>query len=227
MWRCENDVDGHRRDVFGMDGGFLRRDRLPGPADSRRLQEHHAVRDSGAPSHAADRRGRPDQHYQDVPAHGGFPQLVACQKLRRIKECGRMDFGDLKDDLSIQQKLTNFNNSIGKIDQMLETLLKSDIYEKLSLKQKVDYDLFLAYNLNTLYWLYLRSKNEDPNKNDVKNQLNRIKEYMVKAKQAHERQTIRPKIDQQAAERFVKHGVGFRKESNNQPPPNKKIKFSD
>ncbi|KAG5896069.1 hypothetical protein JTB14_006858 [Gonioctena quinquepunctata] len=82
----------------------------------------------------------------------------------------------------------------------------------------------LTYSLNTLYWLYLRTKNEDPNKSDVKNQLNRIKEYMMKAKQAHERQTIRPKIDQEAAGRFVKHGINYK---NDQQTLNKKIKFTD
>ncbi|KAJ8976053.1 hypothetical protein NQ317_009243 [Molorchus minor] len=44
---------------------------------------------------------------------------------------------------------------------------------------------------------------------------------------AHERHTIRPQIDQQAAERFVKHGIQYREQKPNQPPPNKKIKFSD
>ncbi|KAJ8922333.1 hypothetical protein NQ315_004276 [Exocentrus adspersus] len=137
-----------------------------------------------------------------------------------------MDFGDLEDDKVIQHKLTNFHSSVEKITKMLDLALNSDIYEKLSVKEKVDYDLFIAYATDTLYWLYLRLKNEDPNKNDIKLQLNRVKEYMVKAKQAHERHTLRPKIDQQAAKRFVKHGIQY-KNKPDQPPPNKKIKFSD
>ncbi|XP_018575751.1 nuclear nucleic acid-binding protein C1D-like [Anoplophora glabripennis] len=137
-----------------------------------------------------------------------------------------MDFGDLKDDKAIQEKLTNFQSSVKKIIQMLQLALSSDVYEKLSIKEKVEYDLFQAYTLSTLYWIYLRNKNEDPNKNDIKNQLNRIKDCMVKAKQAHERQTIRPRIDQQAAGRFVKHGIQYKDKSKGLPP-NKKLKFSD
>lgn len=96
-----------------------------------------------------------------------------------------MDFGDLKDDKPIQEKLINFHNSVEKISQMLQLIINSDIYEKLSVKEKVEYDLFRAYTLNTLYWLYLRNRNEDPNKNDIKNQLNRIKDCMIKAKQVN------------------------------------------
>lgn len=59
----------------------------------------------------------------------------------------------------------------------------TEIRENSALKEKVDYDLFMVYCLNTLYWLYLRTRGLDPNKNDVKSQLNRVKEYMMKAKQ--------------------------------------------
>ncbi|XP_056630580.1 nuclear nucleic acid-binding protein C1D-like [Diorhabda sublineata] len=137
-----------------------------------------------------------------------------------------IDFGDLDNDKNIQEKLSNLHNSVEKIEIMLEKLRTADIYEQLSLKQKVDYDLFIAYTLNTLYWLYLRIKNEDPNKNDVKNQLNRVKEYMLKAKQANERNTIRPKLNQAVAGRFIKHGISH-KDGENVPAPNKKIKFQD
>lgn len=96
-----------------------------------------------------------------------------------------MDFGDLQDDEAVQEKLTNFQNSVKKVNEMLQLTLNSDVSERLSLKEKIEYDLFQAYTLSTLYWLYLRNRNEDPNKNDIKNQLNRIKDYMVKAKQVN------------------------------------------
>lgn len=94
-----------------------------------------------------------------------------------------MDFGDLKDDTQIQEKIQNLHTSINKIEKLLEPEVNSVILNKLSTKEKVDYDLFMTYTLNTLYWLYLRTKGVDPNKNDVKTQLNRVKDYMIKAKQ--------------------------------------------
>ncbi|CAH0552572.1 unnamed protein product [Brassicogethes aeneus] len=135
-----------------------------------------------------------------------------------------MDFGDLKDDEAIKKTLTNFDNGVNKIKDMLELAFESDVYDKLSTKEKVDYDLFITYSLNTLYWLLLRASGDDPNSTDIKNQLNRVKEYMVKAKEAHEN-SMKPRIDVDAAERFIKHGVNYKesKESSEQPP-NKKLK---
>nr|CAH7761888.1 unnamed protein product [Callosobruchus chinensis] len=140
-----------------------------------------------------------------------------------------MDFGDLSEDKEIQAKLQNFHENIQKIEEIINLAVTSDIYSNLSLKEKIDYDLFMAYALNTLYWLYLKTKNVDPNKNEIKNQLQRIKEYMIKAKQAHERQTIRPRLDKPAANRFVKHGLQHkqhRSNENSDKPLNKRIKFN-
>lgn len=94
-----------------------------------------------------------------------------------------MDFGDLREDLAIQEKLTNFQLSVEKIGKILDQSLTIEAYEKLPLKDKIDYDLFMAYTLNTLFWLYLKTKGQDPAQNDVKSQLNRIKQYMIKAKE--------------------------------------------
>lgn len=93
------------------------------------------------------------------------------------------DFGDLKDDETIQNKLQNFHSSVEKIGKLLDIAFSNDLYDKMTVKEKVDYDLFVNYALNTLFWLYLRCKGEDPNSNDIKHQLTRIKEYMMKAKQ--------------------------------------------
>lgn len=94
-----------------------------------------------------------------------------------------MDFGDLKDDKAIQEKLTNFSRSINKIEETLQSKLDPETYKKLSLQEKVNYDLFMTYALNTLFWIYLKTRGIDPYKNEVKNQLNRIKQHMVKAKE--------------------------------------------
>lgn len=141
-----------------------------------------------------------------------------------------MDFGDLKDDLNIQSKITSLHNSIQKIDNILSLLNDPKIKDQLTLKEKTDYDLFMAYTLNTLYWIYLRTKGIDPNANEVKNQLNRVKDYMIKAKQvrfcrlskqilhlltelkAYERNTIRPTIKKDVAARFIKHGINRSRE---------------
>ncbi|XP_050308910.1 nuclear nucleic acid-binding protein C1D [Anthonomus grandis grandis] len=138
-----------------------------------------------------------------------------------------MELPDLEQDTAIKQKLTNLQDSLDKIQKITDIALEADT-EKLTLKDKVYFNLFLGYALNTLYWMYLKTKGEDPNNHDVKNQLNRIKEYMVKAKQAHDRHTIRPVIDIDAAKRFIKHGIKHKIDHNtDDTPPNKRIVFDD
>ncbi|KAL3278422.1 hypothetical protein HHI36_013744 [Cryptolaemus montrouzieri] len=138
-----------------------------------------------------------------------------------------MDYGDLEMDDEIKEKVKNLHDSVDKIDEVLQIAFSENMketYENLSLKEKVDYDLFIAYALNTLYWLYLRTKGEDPAKNEVKSQLTRVKEYMVKAKEAHERNTIRPTVNAPAAKRFVKHALQIYKDDSEAPErPNKKL----
>lgn len=95
-----------------------------------------------------------------------------------------MDLKDLEDDKVITEKVENLRTSVQKIHDVLDQALNADTSE-FSLKDRVDFDLFLTYALNTLYWMYLRTKGQDPNSHDVKNQLNRIKEYMIKAKQVN------------------------------------------
>ncbi|KAJ3644444.1 hypothetical protein Zmor_022175 [Zophobas morio] len=137
-----------------------------------------------------------------------------------------IDFGDLRDDKLIQQKLTNFHNSVQKIGKIVELSSNPDLYEKLTTKEKVDFDLFMAYTLNTLFWLYMKTKGEDPNKSEIKNQLNRVKEYMVKAKDANDK-AHRPRVNQAAAARFIKHGIHYKDGDEPEEPPVKKMKLSD
>lgn len=95
-----------------------------------------------------------------------------------------MDFGDLKDNKQIQEKLFNFHASVEQIEKIAEDANAID-FDKLKTEQKADYDLFIAYILNTTYWMYLRSRGIDPNQYQVKEQLNRVKDYMLKAKQVN------------------------------------------
>ncbi|KAF5308670.1 hypothetical protein FQR65_LT06131 [Abscondita terminalis] len=126
-----------------------------------------------------------------------------------------MDFGDLEENEGIQEKLGNFHNSLQNLENLLETTLDSEKYESLNTRDKVNYDLFMAYALNSLYWLYLRTKGLNPNQSDIKNQLNRVKQYMAKAKEAHDRNTIRPKLNQAVAKRDSREVGKLSQQSSN------------
>lgn len=86
-------------------------------------------------------------------------------------------------EASVNSAIKSIDNSIDKIEDILKAGLECQHYDEFDLKDKVNYDLFVAYTLNTLYWIYLRTRGVDPNKHEIKNELSRIKEYMLKAKQ--------------------------------------------
>lgn len=93
-----------------------------------------------------------------------------------------MDLGELLDDTQIKEKLVNLHSSIDQIEAIIQTGLDRFNYDELNEMDKINYDLFNSYALNILCWMYLRTKGQDPNKTSIKNELNRIKEYMLKAK---------------------------------------------
>lgn len=69
------------------------------------------------------------------------------------------------------------------------------------------------------------------------NELSRVRQAMVREKDLHERNTIRPTLDKDAAQRFVRHELGIpreklveaqkAKENSRKLPKNRKRKFED
>lgn len=94
-----------------------------------------------------------------------------------------MDFGDLLNDTKIKEKLFNLHTNIDEIEKIINTALTKFDYEKLTPIEKANYDLFNVYSLNILCWMYMRTKGQDPNKTDIKGELVRIKNYMLKLKE--------------------------------------------
>ncbi|KAI4458636.1 wd repeat protein [Holotrichia oblita] len=135
-----------------------------------------------------------------------------------------MDFGDLLNDTKIKEKLFNLHSNIDEIEKVINTALNKFDYEKLTPIEKVNYDLFNAYALNILCWMYLRTKGQDPNKTDIKGELVRIKNYMLKLKAVQDKD-LRPKVDKPAAQRFIKHGISYSDRDRNSP--GKKRKFAE
>lgn len=94
-----------------------------------------------------------------------------------------MDFGDLLNDTKIKEKLFNLHTNIDEIEKIINTALTKFDYEKLTPIEKANYDLFNVYSLNILCWMYMRTKGQDPNKTNIKGELVRIKNYMLKLKE--------------------------------------------
>ncbi|KAK6639638.1 hypothetical protein RUM43_007911 [Polyplax serrata] len=128
-----------------------------------------------------------------------------------------IDFGELSNDENFKQKILDLKKCMNDISGVLEVFLSRCNYEQLSLEDKVRYDLFLAFAINTIYWIYLRIKGTDPNNHEIKHQINRIREYMAKSKKIYEKKTIMPRLDQDAAKRFVRGGLWTPNSSSTNP----------
>lgn len=115
-------------------------------------------------------------------------------------------FGELDSDEPFKASINKFHSSVDKIGENLQLCCGNDVYSTLSPEEKVEYDLFLSYSLNSLFWSYLRTQGVDPKDHGVKNELDRVRSYMTRAKQVHDRKQM-PRVDQEAAERFVTSGL--------------------
>ncbi|XP_018787314.1 PREDICTED: nuclear nucleic acid-binding protein C1D [Bactrocera latifrons] len=121
-----------------------------------------------------------------------------------------MDFGELRNDDKFTKTVNNFSSALDKIEKSLSTAVDLKDFDELSTQEKVKLDNYLAYAINSLYWMHVKLRGDDPNEHGIKNELSRVRQTIVRDKQIYEHNTIRPVIDKAAAGRFIKHGLHVR-----------------
>ena len=138
-----------------------------------------------------------------------------------------MDFGELKNDTAFVSKVEASSKAIDNIRKMIEQAIEMNT-DEMSLEEKVKFDIFLAYAVNSLYFMYLKVDGQDVGTHEIRHELSRIKEVMQKNQQVLDRK-LRPTVTD-AAKRLVKGGLyDFKKKNeefkqryqNKQPRPGK------
>jgi len=127
-----------------------------------------------------------------------------------------MDFGELKSDINFVDKVTQLDSALKEIDEQISKCIAFPQYDKLKLEEKVKFDLYLSYTINSLYYMYVKLQGMDPNTHGIKNEISRVRQSMLREKQIYENKTLRPTIDKGAAGRFIKHGIHYREDRNNE-----------
>lgn len=79
------------------------------------------------------------------------------------KQVSKMDFGELKNDTDFITKSNNLESVLDKIDERISSACDFPNYDDLSTEEKVKYDLFLSYSINSLYWMLCKLQAIDPN----------------------------------------------------------------
>ncbi|XP_013776426.1 nuclear nucleic acid-binding protein C1D-like [Limulus polyphemus] len=72
--------------------------------------------------------------------------------------------------------------------------------------EKARLDLSIGYTLNSLFWLYLVTQGVNPKEHAVKQELDRIKGYMNRAKEIADKEKA-PKLNTDVAQRFVRSSL--------------------
>lgn len=77
-------------------------------------------------------------------------------------------------------------------------------------------ELAIVFSINTCYWMYLVTHGEDPNKNDISKDIERIRLFMNRAKEVEESSTgscsssKRPRIDKDASKRLCVNNMSLK-----------------
>ncbi|KAJ3629994.1 hypothetical protein Zmor_028540, partial [Zophobas morio] len=112
----------------------------------------------------------------------------------------------------IERALQAFDDSVSNIQSTLQPLLKanySELLTKLDAPQRARFDLLLAYTVSSLFWMYLTASGVAPQSHPVKQELERIKEYMGKLKKAIEEKELKKnfQINVPATQRMLRNAL--------------------
>lgn len=72
-----------------------------------------------------------------------------------------VDFGELKNDVNFVSKVHATTEAIAKIEKAIKDASEVKT-EDLSTEDKIKFDIFLTYAMNSLYWMYLKINGENP-----------------------------------------------------------------
>ncbi|CAL8361013.1 unnamed protein product [Boreogadus saida] len=120
----------------------------------------------------------------------------------------------------IQEQLTGFESSVGVINSMLQTMVsmpRNDLLQKLDPLDQAKLDLMSAYTLNSLFWMYLVTRGQNPREHGVKQELERIRGVMTRVKDITDRKKA-ARLDKVAAARFLRRALYDAKEGRDKRP---------
>ncbi|KAG8724141.1 hypothetical protein FRC09_000099 [Ceratobasidium sp. 395] len=142
----------------------------------------------------------------------------------------------------LTDKVDDLVSSIDELEEVLKPLLETPL-SKLNTQLSAPLDraklqTWLSYVLNDLVWIYLRTRGINPSHtdsgepHDVVAELDRVKEYFAKIKEAENPAKRTMVVDGKVANRFIKHALAsaispanFEQPSSSQKPTH--IRFDD
>ncbi|OCB85576.1 C1D-domain-containing protein [Sanghuangporus baumii] len=114
-------------------------------------------------------------------------------------------------------KVTALSESLRELEEKLEPLFSKPLQDTLSsldTLQQAKLQVLLPYLINDLIFIYLKTRGIDPKTHAVVSELERVKQYFEKIKDAEQSNQKRTtEIDKAAAGRFIKHAISEAKQN--------------
>lgn len=74
-----------------------------------------------------------------------------------------MDFGELENDKAFVDKVEKLSASIDIVSEQIKSACDFPNYEELATEDKVKFDLYLSYSINSLFWMLCKLQAIDTN----------------------------------------------------------------
>ena len=116
----------------------------------------------------------------------------------------------------------NFQDSLTKVSDILDSFHSQPLQEliaknELDALSKAKLDCMSAFAVNSLAWMWLRTKGENPKEAGVPAEMERVKKSMMRLKELQEKAKRIP-VDSQAAKRLVKGSLWQPKHTSHKRP---------
>ncbi|GHJ83711.1 hypothetical protein NliqN6_0113 [Naganishia liquefaciens] len=109
-------------------------------------------------------------------------------------------------EFDAREALDEIDQDIDNLEAVLKPLLSSswqEVISSLGNLEQAKMNMIMAYGICDLIWIFLRLKGLDPDKHPVMKELDRIKTYYIKVRDAESAPKRANKVDVAAAGRFI------------------------
>lgn len=133
-------------------------------------------------------------------------------------------------DDNVKQSLVSLEEEVAKLEKILGPVIQTplkDLKKSLTPFENAKLNLIMAYSINTLYYMFLKTQGLSPQQHPVTEELERVRDYFhklntVAGKTKPDQMTLR--LNKDAADRFIKHALADVNEDQNSTEDDRTMK---
>ncbi|XP_067939273.1 nuclear nucleic acid-binding protein C1D-like [Watersipora subatra] len=105
--------------------------------------------------------------------------------------------------------IDDVDNKISSVSESLQPLLDcpvADMAAKVGVLQRAKIDLISLYAVNSMFWVYLKTLGINPTTHGLSKELNRVKTYLGRMKEAEDRK-LAPRLNKDVTKRVMRNAL--------------------